>query len=128
MSGRAQLDPSIDIKHWAAFLEASPGSLTPLVTRVANANWQIHPGWVDRYYLLLSFMLLISDKCETMLLWANLNVLLCEMQVEVGWAFTFRASSRGNCGVFMHGDRQLSSHMLSGQMEARDPHVSLSMG
>ena len=50
------------------------------------------------------------------------------MQVEVGWAFTFRASSWGHSWLSTHAARPLSSHMLSGQMEARDPHVSLSMG
>ena len=60
MSGISLLDESIDSKHRAAYLEAHPGGLSPLVTRVANANWQIHPGWVDRYKLLLSFVLLIS--------------------------------------------------------------------
>ena len=48
MAGRQLLDPSIDSRHRAAKLEESPGSLSPLVTRVANANWQIYPGWVDR--------------------------------------------------------------------------------
>ena len=48
MAGRSLLDPSLDSTHRAAKLEESPGSLSSLVTRVANANWQIHPGWVDR--------------------------------------------------------------------------------
>lgn len=52
MAGRSLLNPHIDSKHRAGVLEESPGSLTPLVTRVANANWQIHPGWVDRYNIL----------------------------------------------------------------------------
>ena len=77
MAGRMLLDPDIDSTHRAAKLEQSPGSLAPLVTRVANANWQIHPGWVDRYIFVLSFLLLIYDKCDSMLFWANLNVLIC---------------------------------------------------
>src|SRR3954453_9117675 len=81
MAGISLLDASIDSNHRAAYLEAHPGGLSLLVTRVAHANWQIHPGWVDRYNLLLLFMLLISDKCETLLLWANVFLLLCEMQV-----------------------------------------------
>ena len=70
MSGTTLLDPRVDSKHRGAHLEGNPGSLTPLVTRVANANWQIHDGWIDRYSLLLPFLLFIFYYCETMLLWA----------------------------------------------------------
>ena len=83
MAGRSLLNPLIDSKHRAAVLEESPGILYPLVTRVANANWQLHPDWLDRYNIL--------PACGNIY---GLSKMCCyvQMQVEVGWAFTFRAS------------------------------------
>ena len=49
MAGRSLLSRDLEKAHRAAKLEASPNSLPTLVTRGANQNWQIHPGWVQRY-------------------------------------------------------------------------------
>ncbi|KAK1694130.1 hypothetical protein QYE76_010827 [Lolium multiflorum] len=48
MAGRSLLSRDVEKAHRAAKLEASPNSLPTLVTRGANQNWQIHPGWVQR--------------------------------------------------------------------------------
>jgi hypothetical protein len=49
MAGRSLLNRDIERAHRAAKLEANPHSLSPMVTRGGNQNWQIHPGWVQRY-------------------------------------------------------------------------------
>ncbi|KAK1666373.1 hypothetical protein QYE76_054532 [Lolium multiflorum] len=48
MAGRSLLNRDIERAHRAAKLEANPNSLSPMVTRGGNQNWQIHPGWVQR--------------------------------------------------------------------------------
>ncbi|KAK1694475.1 hypothetical protein QYE76_011172 [Lolium multiflorum] len=48
MAGRSLLSRDLEKAHRAAKLEASPNSLPTQVTRGANQNWQIHPGWVQR--------------------------------------------------------------------------------
>ncbi|KAK1633145.1 hypothetical protein QYE76_007460 [Lolium multiflorum] len=48
MAGRSLLSRDLEKAHRAAKLEESPNSLPTLVTRGANQNWQIHPGWVQR--------------------------------------------------------------------------------
>ncbi|XP_071679930.1 serine/threonine-protein phosphatase 7 long form homolog [Lolium perenne] len=48
MAGRSLLNRDIERVHRAAKLEANPNSLSPMVTRGGNQNWQIHPGWVQR--------------------------------------------------------------------------------
>ncbi|KAM0915146.1 hypothetical protein ACQ4PT_011046 [Festuca glaucescens] len=48
MAARSLLDPVIDQKHRAAWLEADPQGLEPLQTRTPKKNRLIHPGWIDR--------------------------------------------------------------------------------
>ncbi|KAK1680870.1 hypothetical protein QYE76_041718 [Lolium multiflorum] len=48
MAGRSLLNRDTEREHRAAKLEANPNSLSPMVTRGGNQNWQIHPGWVQR--------------------------------------------------------------------------------
>ena len=46
----------------------------------------------------------------------------------MGRALTFRASSRGHRGIRAYRDGQFFTQLLGGPMEARDPHVPLSLG
>ncbi|KAK1630045.1 hypothetical protein QYE76_004360 [Lolium multiflorum] len=48
MAARPLLDPVIDQKHRASYLEADPQSIDPLQTRTPKKNWMIHPQWEDR--------------------------------------------------------------------------------
>ncbi|XP_051211647.1 uncharacterized protein [Lolium perenne] len=63
MAGRSLLNRDIARAHRAAKLEANPNSLSPMVTRGGNQNWQIHPGWVQRlkWVGLLPFARLVED-------------------------------------------------------------------
>ena len=77
------LSSDIDTKHRAKKWEE--GFLDPLLTRTQKENWQIHPGWVQRY-IFIPTRQVCRKHTRTKLLF------IADMQVEMGWAFTFRAS------------------------------------
>ena len=56
------------------------------------------------------------------------RVLFYLMQVEMGWAFTFRASCWSHRNLYTPRHWRVSSELLSGPMEAWDSHVPLSLG
>ena len=76
------INSDVDNTHRAKLLQER--SLEALVTRGPREYWQIHHVWLERYVLNL-FVRAIYMITHLYLFF--------DMQVEVGWAFTFHASS-----------------------------------
>ena len=80
------LSGDIYSKHHAKKLEE--GKIKPLLTRSQKENFRIHPAWVQRYVFIQYGT--IRQVCMK----HTLTKLLFfpDMQVEIKWTFTFRAS------------------------------------